>query len=68
MPNASLVRFVGTVLVALIIAFNLAAIFGPPDPFSQLRIAGIALIIVAPLAYALIYRRGYKSILKQVNR
>lgn len=67
MIHSSLSRFVVTVLVALMLSFVLAALLSPPDPFSQLTITGLLMVIALPLAYYLSYRGGYESLAKRIS-
>ena len=68
MLDSPLARFVVTVVVGLAIALTLAAVLVPPDPFSQLRMAGILAIVVLSLAYVLSYTGGYELLSRQLSR
>lgn len=46
-PN---VRRLISLLVALLIAFPLASVLAPPDPFTQLLYVGILLVLAFPVA------------------
>lgn len=62
MLESSMARFALTLFVALVVAFTVAAIVSPPDPYSQLIVAGVLMAIALPVAYYLSYRGGYDSI------
>lgn len=58
-PRTSRDRSVATALVALFGSLLLATETSPPDPLSQPRYFFGALVVVAPLAYLLVYRDGW---------
>lgn len=62
------VRFIITMLVALLVVFPIAAVFTPPDPFTQLRLAVILIVISLPVAYYLSFQGRYESLSQRLNR
>jgi Sec-independent protein secretion pathway component TatC len=56
------VQFVVTILVALFVIFPLSALLTPPDPFTQLIVAGVLMLVALAVAYYLSYGGGYESI------
>ncbi|WP_226011217.1 hypothetical protein [Halomicrobium salinisoli] len=50
-PSAA--ALVSTAVIGVSLAFLVAALLSPPDPFSQMRLALLALPAALPLAYAL---------------
>jgi Sec-independent protein secretion pathway component TatC len=56
--SAPFERFSGLTVSGAILAFAVGAFVTPPDPVSQLAFTGVALPLVAVLAYLLSYRAG----------
>ena len=53
MQNSPMVQRVIAVLVALLIAFPIAAALSPPDPFTQLVYVAVLLVLAYPVAMQL---------------
>ena len=64
MRNSPATRFALTVFVTLMVVFPVSAIISPPDIDTQLVVAGILTILILPVAYYVIYKEGYESILR----
>ena len=63
MLDSPATRFALTVFVTLMIVFPVSAVISPPDVDTQLVIAGILTILIFPVTYYLIYKKGYEVML-----
>lgn len=61
-------RFTVSIIAALGIVYVLGAVLTPPDPASQLLVAGLLMGVAVSLAYVLSYRGGYEALARQLNR
>jgi len=61
-------QFAVTALVALGLVVPLTALLTPPDPFTQLLVAGALAVGATALAYALSYGGGYRTLSSLANR
>jgi hypothetical protein len=55
-------RILATWAVATLVAFFFGALVSPPDPFTQIRYWGGALLVTVPGAYVFVYRDGYRRL------
>lgn len=55
-------RVAGTVIVADVAAMFVGAFLAPPDPFTQLVWWLRTFVPLLPVAYLLVYRRGYRRL------
>ena len=68
MGSSPVIQFAVTVVAAVGIGVPLAALFAPPDPYTQLLTLGLLLVVTLPVAYHLSYRGGYESLRARVEQ
>ncbi|GAB7092893.1 hypothetical protein JCM30237_00450 [Halolamina litorea] len=59
MLESRLFRFVSIAVATIVVAFPLAAVASPPDPYTQVVVAGTLLMFLLPVAYLLSHPTVY---------
>lgn len=62
MTDSNHSTFANTIVGGALLLFLLAAVLGPPDPFTQLYAVAAGLPVVLLAAYLLAYRGGYETL------
>ncbi len=65
--DSRLGRFVTIAFGILLVAIPLTALFAPPDPYTQIVVAGSLLVFVLPTAYLLSHPTVYAWMRSEAN-